>query len=67
MEERARDRLRAIGKVNPTKKGVAEAINDEMRPMLEEMCQKLVIPNEKRPEHTWIPKLKQEIKQIFSK
>ena len=66
MEERARVRLRSKGKTNPSRKTVAESINDELRPALDEMCQRIVFPD-KRPEHTWIPILKEEIKNTFSK
>ena len=64
FEELARSQLRDAGNNNPTKNAMACKIEDNLRPLYEDMARRIV-DAKKQPE-TWIPRLKQEILNAFS-
>lgn len=60
FEEQARQNLRAQKNNNPTRRALAAELNRMLRPLLEELCKRIVDAN-KQPEE-WIPLLRQELK-----
>lgn len=64
FEEQGRQNLRAQRNNNPTRKALAAELDRMLRPLLEEICGRIV-DAKKQPEE-WIPLLREELKNALA-